>query len=189
MLCAALPDSALCKYSLHRAMLCFESLCQTPRRTGAVNSVLRWSRYAMLCVALTDTALYRRSRQCAQLSSALLFQTSPRTGAVGSFTSLWCVLRCSARLRAVQAQSVSCYAILCVVLPDCALCKRSLYHATPFSASFCQTARCEAHSESCYAILCVVLPDSALCKLVDSALCDAVLCVALSDTVLCERSR
>ena len=79
VLCVALPGSALCKRSLHRAMQISASFCQTPRCASAVDSALCYALRlsarlratlaksaecsAMLCIPLCEFAPHWRSRQ------------------------------------------------------------------------------------------------------------------------------
>ena len=117
MLCVTLPESALCKHSLHRAILCFESLCRIPRRTGAVDSVL-W--YAMLysaslcqtllCVALPDSALCKHSLHHAMLCLSRTVRYRAELARLTVCSRMTCyALHRSARLRAVQAVCIVLY--------------------------------------------------------------------------------
>ena len=152
MLCVTLPESALCKHSLHRAILCFESLCRIPRRTGAVDSVL-W--YAMLysaslcqtllCVALPDSALCKHSLHHAML----------------------CLSR-TVRYRAELARLTVCSRMTCYALHRSARlrptprCASSLHRVILWFGSICQTPRRTASgavsSVLWYAMLCSASP-------------------------------
>ena len=111
-------------------------------------------RSSMLCVALPGSALCKRRRQRSpMLCTASLCQTPRCACAVDS--ALFYALRRSARHRAVRAQSTVRSSMLCVALPDSALCKRRRQRSTMLcTASLCQTPRCASAVDIalCYAL-------------------------------------
>ena len=110
-LCAVQAQPASCY-----AML--ESLCQIPRRTGAVDSVLS---YGMLCSAslLPDSALCKQSASCYTMVWVDLPDTAPNCQWRG------------------QQCALVCHAMLCVALTDTVLYKRRRQ-----CARLCYALRC-----------------------------------------------